>query len=206
MKPGAILLLYFVIQTNSNTLDFYSSSPPLASPLNVSISLPGSPTTESPLHARQPLRTPPASEYGEPRHGFLHAISKNLAPAIQHLVALGKVRPSVASILLDVPFLPRRFLKIKTTLSKAPGWESIMPEMFDRDTMSDSTSRTDWHSKDEIRQWAEAGVRIHRLKHPAWIAYREGRIDRAAYATRVSTYCRSGELSPVDPTQQKWRG
>lgn len=29
---------------------------------------------------------------------------------------------------------------------------------------------------------------------PAWKAYREGLIDRASYARRIATYCRSGGL------------
>lgn len=44
---------------------------------------------------------------------------------------------------------------------------------------------------EEVREWAQAGVRIHRLMHPAWKAFHQGRIDRQAYARRIATYCHS---------------
>ncbi|WVN90368.1 uncharacterized protein L203_105604 [Cryptococcus depauperatus CBS 7841] len=47
------------------------------------------------------------------------------------------------------------------------------------------------YSPEERREWADAGVRIYRLNHPAWRAYKQGRIDRGAYAKRIATYCHS---------------
>lgn len=49
---------------------------------------------------------------------------------------------------------------------------------------------------EEIREWAQAGVRIHRLMHPAWKAFRQGRIDRQAYARRIATYCHASMFQP----------
>ncbi|WVQ83516.1 hypothetical protein IAT38_005657 [Cryptococcus sp. DSM 104549] len=56
------------------------------------------------------------------------------------------------------------------------------------------------YSEDERREWAEAGVRIRRLCHPAWKDFKAGRIDREGYARRIATYCHSvyeGHLKKV---------
>ncbi|OXG24081.1 hypothetical protein C361_02630 [Cryptococcus neoformans Tu259-1] len=51
------------------------------------------------------------------------------------------------------------------------------------------TAAENHYLPEEIREWAQAGVRIHRLMHPAWKAFHQGRIDRQAYARRIATYC-----------------
>ncbi|WVR09765.1 hypothetical protein IAU60_006841 [Kwoniella sp. DSM 27419] len=68
--------------------------------------------------------------------------------------------------------------------------------MMARSSSVESQVKLDEHAEDaytpqERAEWADAGVRIERLTHPAWRAFREGKIDRSAYARRIAAYCRS---------------
>lgn len=74
-------------------------------------------------------------------------------------------------------------------------------EGFDVDEPPKACSRTkaaaeSHYLPEEIREWAQAGVRIHRLVHPAWKAFQQGTIDRQTYARRIAMYCHARMFPP----------
>ncbi|OCF42510.1 hypothetical protein I317_03626 [Kwoniella heveanensis CBS 569] len=167
----------------------------------------------------QALPSPPATVPGRTRRyrtDIWQAMSHALSPAIQRLVSLGEIKTQVAPLLVDVPFWPRTLDSMRMTLSRLTEWDVLSePSASDAgikggEEMLRSSSEEsqvvlheyagEAYSPEEKREWAEVGVKIVRLSHPAWRAFREGKIDRAAYARRIATYCRSvyeGHLKKV---------
>ncbi|WVF66727.1 hypothetical protein IAT40_001469 [Kwoniella sp. CBS 6097] len=163
----------------------------------------------SPFVSGQALPSPPATNGRARRYrpDIWQAMSHALSPAIQRLVSLGEIKTQVAPLLVDVPFWPRTLDSMQMTLSRLTEWDvlsdpsSAEAKMKGGEAMLRSSSEEsevmlheyagDAYSPEEKKEWADAGVRIVRLSHPAWRAFREGRIDRAAYARRIAMYCRS---------------
>ncbi|KAK8861289.1 hypothetical protein IAR55_002108 [Kwoniella newhampshirensis] len=165
--------------------------------------------SSSPFGQGPPLPSPPITKGRMRRYrsDMWQAMSHALTPAIQRLVSLGEIRSHVAPMLVDVPCWPRTLPAVKSTLDKSLDWEVLIDRpptggVKTHDSSNDVESiglgikaiidnSDDVYSVEEKNEWAQAGVRIHRLRHPAWKAFKGGKIDRATYARRVATYCHS---------------
>lgn len=191
IRPGGTLIFHFAIRT---FLSPDQSTTETSPGLTASMSLPSSPRSSldgSPLAklvAGPPLPSPPTTN-GQPHHfrmDIWQAMYRALSPAVQRLVSLDEIRSSVAPMLVDVPYWPRTLANVRAVLTHLSKWEIV------KDT--DPPAHTsEYFSAEERTEWAEQGVRIHRLLHPAWLAFERGDISRGAYAKRVAIYCRSGE-------------
>lgn len=195
VKSGGLLACMFAIRTCS------FPQPPEASPVGPPIKLATSPRTYHDAStislpafhgtvSAPPLPSPPMTD-GQVRRfrpDIWRAMYHALAPSIQRLVSLGEIRSHVAPLLVDVPFWPRTLENVRSTLSRQQDWEVI------REDDEDADDERSAYSPEGCREWSDVGVRIHRLTHPAWTAYCDGGLDRASYARRVATYCRSGWL------------
>ncbi|WWC87563.1 uncharacterized protein L201_002453 [Kwoniella dendrophila CBS 6074] len=168
--------------------------------------------SNSPFVPGPPLPSPPMSNNGKTRRyrpDIWQSMSHALSPAIQRLVSLGEIKTQVAPLLVDVPYWPRTLESLKQTLSKSQNeWEPLIDssDNFDgekseyKKEIPEHEFSPNEYSKEEKREWEESGIKIHRLAHPAWIDYRNGKIDRNGYAKRISMYCRSvyeGHLKKV---------
>ncbi|WVQ94340.1 hypothetical protein IAU59_001419 [Kwoniella sp. CBS 9459] len=174
---------------------------------------------QTPFVSAQALPSPPATNGRSARRyrpDIWQAMSHALSPAIQRLVSLGEIKTQVAPLLVDVPFWPRTLDSMRMTLSRLTDWdvlsesatsesglkggEEMIRSISDESDVMLPEHLGEAYSFEEKREWADAGVRIVRLSHPAWRAFREGKIDRAAYARRIAQYCRSvyeGHLKKV---------
>jgi hypothetical protein len=127
------------------------------------------------------------------RRDIWQAMYSALGPAIQRLVSLGEVRSHVAPMLVDVPFWPRTLRCVRKSLKRAEkDWqvENVKAKVEEEEVIGGEDS------------WLDIGVGVHRLIHPAWTEYLDGKIDRAGYARRVATYCRSSESHPSISTDK----
>jgi len=201
IKSGGLLACHFAIRTYplSDERTRSGDRAPSASPAVHSMSLPTSPrgsldgastpfTEASTFVSSPPLPSPPITdnEGRSFRPDLWRAMHHAFSPAIQRLVSLGEIRSHVAPLLVDIPFWPKTLNSVKSTLGRQQDWDVIS----DKSTPRPNPSSYRW---EERLEWLQAGVRIHRLTHPAWTAYRYGIIDKGSYARRVATYCRSGE-------------
>ena len=204
VKPGGLLVCFFCIRTcplpdkrspggadsRCDPRDFIPMSPP-RSPRHAMDRVMFRSNEDTPFVSAPPLPSPPMT-HGEVRPfrpDIWRAMYHALSPAIQRLVTLGEISSHVAPVLVDVPFWPKTLASVKSTFARQQDWEVVREEEGGGE---DSENRKAF-CIEERQEWSNVGVRIHRLIHPAWKAYQDGEIDRASYARRVASYCRSGE-------------
>ena len=133
-----------------------------------------------------PLQSPP-SVNGQPqkvRYDLWQAMHQAVATALQPAVGLGEIGVQVAPRILDVPLWPRTLAESTRTLSMLTEWDIVRDEVEDLD---------DGIPLSERIEWMRAGVRIHKLYHPAWTALCKGEIDRSTYSRRVAAFVRNSE-------------
>ncbi|EIW69173.1 hypothetical protein TREMEDRAFT_57113 [Tremella mesenterica DSM 1558] len=202
MTPGGYLAMYYCLRrtyspndTTSSTststrhpsqkhTDKAASLDSIISPRPTSPSSVSTTSGDGTALVGPPLQEPPIVN-GHPQKilwDIWQAMHSAMASALQPAVVLGEIGPKVAPRILDVPFWPRTLAESQKSLSGLDDWEILREEVIDHN---------DGISMEERRDWMQAGLRIHRLTHPAWTALCAGEIDRPTYARRIAAWVSS---------------